>query len=329
MRKQNPDSFRDFDCLWCELDTHKTKDCRKMGRAKEENGTDHDEDNAFPALAYFTARSPLDWFADSGATQHMTYNKLLLRNYKPVVPGDWIVTGIGGTNLAVHGQGDVQFITQIEGIENNVIVPNVAFVPELGTNLFSIVAATEAGMTVSFIDNQVSIHKENSLVFIGERAGRTLYHLQASPKVIVEDLAKAAELLDCTPIAHRRLGHVNMRTIRRMFKKNIVDGLNPRDIETEGNADQCSGCAKGKMHRLVFPDGRRETFLIGEIIHSDVCGPMSYTSMGGARYFVIYKDDFSGFVTIYFMKKKSEVFAYFRLFAALVKKPDRKRHFNT
>lgn len=132
------------------------------------------------------------------------------------------------------------------------IVSNVAFVPELGTNLFSIVAATEAGMTVSFIDNQVSIHKENSLVFIGERAGRTLYHLHVSPKVIVEDLAKAEELLECTPIAHRRLGHVNMRTIRRMFKKNIVDGLNPPDIETEGNAHQCSGCAKGKMHRLVF-----------------------------------------------------------------------------
>ena len=54
-------------------------------------------------------------------------------------------------------------------------------------------------MTVYFIDNQVSIHNENSLVLIGERAGRTLYHLHVSPKVIVEDLAKAAELLECTP----------------------------------------------------------------------------------------------------------------------------------
>lgn len=73
------------------------------------------------------------------------------------------------------------------------------------------------------------------------------------------------------------------------------------------------------MHRLVFPDRRRKTFLIGEIIHSDVCGPMSYTSMGGARYFVLYKEDFTGFVTIYFMKRKYKVFAYFRLFTALVK----------
>ncbi len=50
-----------------------------MARAKEENGTGHDEANAFPALACYTARSPLDWFADSGATQYMTYNKILLR----------------------------------------------------------------------------------------------------------------------------------------------------------------------------------------------------------------------------------------------------------
>jgi len=46
---------------------------------------------------------------------------------------------------------------------------------------------------------------------------------------------------------------------------------------------------------------------------------MSYTAIGGASYFVTFKDDFSGFVSIFFIKKKSEVFAYYRLFAALVK----------
>jgi hypothetical protein len=111
MRKQNPYSFRDSDCLWREAYTHKTKECRKMARPKGENGTGHDEDSAFPALACYTAKSPLGWFSDSGVTLNMTNKKILLRNYKPVVPGEWIVTGIGGTSLLVHGQGDVQFIT--------------------------------------------------------------------------------------------------------------------------------------------------------------------------------------------------------------------------
>ena len=46
---------------------------------------------------------------------------------------------------------------------------------------------------------------------------------------------------------------------------------------------------------------------------------MSYTSIEGELYFVIFKDDFSGFVAVYLIRKKSEVFSYYRLFAALVK----------
>ena len=43
---------------------------------------------------------------------------------------------------------------------------------------------------------------------------------------------------------------------------------------------------------------------------------MFYTSIGGEQYFVILKDDFSGFVAVYLLKK---VFSYYRLFDALVK----------
>jgi hypothetical protein len=116
------------------------------------------------------------------------------------------------------------------------------------------------------------------------------------------------------------MGHINMRTLRRMHHKNIVDGLNLTDVlQLNKNPPICSGCAKGKMHRLSFSDGRRKTCIIEELIHSDVCRPMSYTSIEGERYFFIYKDDFSGFVAVYLIRKKSEVFSYYRLFAAIVK----------
>jgi hypothetical protein len=41
-----------------------------------------------------------------------------------------------------------------------------------------------------------------------------------------------------------------------------------------------------------------------EIVHSDVCGPMRTTSLGGARYFVTYIDDFSRNVWVYLLKSK-------------------------
>jgi hypothetical protein len=55
-----------------------------------------------------------------------------------------------------------------------------------------------------------------------------------------------------------------------------------------------------------------------EIVHSDVCGPMRTTSLGGARYFVTYIDDFSRKVWVYLLKSKGECLEKFKEFKALV-----------
>ena len=51
-------------------------------------------------------------------------------------------------------------------------------------------------------------------------------------------------------------------------------------------------------------------------MHSDVCGPMKTESLGGKRFFVVFKDDYSKFRTVYFIKKKSEVVEKLKLFIA-------------
>ena len=55
-------------------------------------------------------------------------------------------------------------------------------------------------------------------------------------------------------------------------------------------------------------------------MHSDVCGPMKTTSMGAAKYFVTFIDDFSRMVWLYPIKAKSECFDKFKEFKALVEK---------
>jgi len=55
-----------------------------------------------------------------------------------------------------------------------------------------------------------------------------------------------------------------------------------------------------------------------EIVHSDVCDPMKTTSLGGARYFVTYIDDFSRKVWVYLLKSKGECLEKFKEFRALV-----------
>lgn len=70
------------------------------------------------------------------------------------------------------------------------------------------------------------------------------------------------------------------------------------------------------MHRLPFPTGRIRAKEVGELIHSDVCGPMQETSLSGARYYVLFKDDCSGWRVVHFLKNKSEVATNFKLYAA-------------
>ena len=40
-------------------------------------------------------KKPSTWYADSGATQHMTDNRALLTNFVPTGPEKWSVSGIG------------------------------------------------------------------------------------------------------------------------------------------------------------------------------------------------------------------------------------------
>jgi hypothetical protein len=60
----------------------------------------------------------------------------------------------------------------------------------------------------------------------------------------------------------------------------------------------------GKAHRLPFGT-RAKTTKAGERVHTDVCGPFQ-ESMSGFKYFVLFKDDYTKFRTIYFLKEKSE-----------------------
>lgn len=89
------------------------------------------------------------------------------------------------------------------------------------------------------------------------------------------------------------MAHVNVRTIQQMESQQLVEGLSIKS-ETDETVPVCTGCVYGKMHRLPFPTGRIRAKEVGELIHSDVCGPMQEKSLSGARFYVLFKDDCSG-----------------------------------
>ena len=55
-----------------------------------------------------------------------------------------------------------------------------------------------------------------------------------------------------------------------------------------------------------------------DLIYTDVWGPSPVASVGGARYYVTFIDDFSRKLWVYFLKHKSEVFQKFKDWKAMV-----------
>jgi len=55
-----------------------------------------------------------------------------------------------------------------------------------------------------------------------------------------------------------------------------------------------------------------------ELIHTDVCGPMSSIARGGFQYFITFTDDLSRYGYVYLMKHKSETFKKFKEFQSEV-----------
>ena len=57
---------------------------------------------------------------------------------------------------------------------------------------------------------------------------------------------------------------------------------------------------------------------IFDLIHSDVWGPSSVSSIGGSRYFVVFVDDYSHYSWIFNMKHRSELLQVYSNFAKMV-----------
>lgn len=63
----------------------------------------------------------------------------------------------------------------------------------------------------------------------------------------------------------------------------------------------------------------REKDVLG-LIHSDICGPMSSDSIGGAKYFVTFTDDYSRYTETITLRNRSDVLEAFKNYKRKVEK---------
>ena len=102
---------------------------------------------------------------------------------------------------------------------------------------------------------------------------------------------------------HCRLGHIGVKRMKKLHADGLLESL-----------DACEPCLMSKMTKTPFSGTMERATDLLEIIHTDVCGPMSIEARGGYHYFLTFADDLRRYGYIYLMKHKSKIFEKFKEF---------------
>ena len=78
----------------------------------------------------------------------------------------------------------------------------------------------------------------------------------------------------------------------------------------------CVSCVKGKLSRVTMKPRTQKATSRGDVIFTDVCGPLPVESLSGKRYLITFTDSFSSFKDVSLMRGKSEALRCFKEFQA-------------
>lgn len=243
---------------------------------------------------------------DSGASHHMVNSASLLANLQPLSPVKQIRIG-DGTHLAAIAIGTLQI--------GDTTFANALLVPKLASNLVS-VGATPSGYRWDFAQHQATLYDQQTALLTAHKIN-DLYVVKASQYHALT--ANSADPIAVLKDWHQRLGHLNVQSVMRLFRAGRIDGLN---AITSLNLQQfqCEACTLGKGKRLPTlrsaPLETRASNLL-DLIHVDLWGPATATSMGGKRYFLTCYDDFSQHINLYFLANKSDALAALKEYSTM------------
>ena len=266
----------------------------------------------------------IPFVVDSGATEHIVNDARVLKDCYMVDPVT-ISTAKDGEVVKGTKRGviNLKSVVKPTGKYRKIEFYDALFVPDLKYNLLSVPKLVSMGCTVHFSRYKAEIFDSSEdLVAVGAKVDG-LFILDAV--IDAEDDGNAFFSKSNLPLKtwHSRLGHLNFNAIKKLSSKSMVDGLKISPSEKAEKFEVCEPCALGKQTRKSFKTCGIRSSRPLELIHSDVCGPMSESTYDGYQYFVVFVDDFTHFVVVYLIRTKDEVLSKFVDFEAMAS-----AHFN-
>nr|GEU48276.1 putative reverse transcriptase, RNA-dependent DNA polymerase [Tanacetum cinerariifolium] len=184
--------------------------------------------------------------SDSGCSRHMTGNISYLSEYEPF-NGGYVSFG--------HERGKITGKSSIK--TGKLEFKNVYFMEELKYNLFSVSQIYDNKNSVLFTDTKCLVLRkdfklvDDKHVLLRTPRQQNMYTIDLKNIVPHKNLscliAKAS--VDEIMLWHKRLGHLNFKTMNKLIRSNLVKGFPSKSFE---NDHSCVACLKGKQHKASF-----------------------------------------------------------------------------
>ncbi|GJS78756.1 putative ribonuclease H-like domain-containing protein [Tanacetum coccineum] len=238
-----------------------------------------------------------------GRSKHMTGNMSYLSDFKEFDRG-YVTFGGGAKGRKITGKGTLK--------TGKLDFEDVYFVKELQFNLFSVSQMCDKKKSVLFTNTRCLVLStdfklaDESQVLLKVNRKNNMYSVDMKNIVPKECLTclVAKATLDESMLWHRRLGHVNFKTINKLVKENLVRGLPSKRFE---NDQTCVACLKGKQYKAsckfkIQNSTTQPLFML----HMDLFGPTFVSSLMNKKYCLVVTDDYSRFTWVFFLATKDE-----------------------
>lgn len=257
--------------------------CKKRGHEEKDCWFNKDKEKV--AFLTSSGANKQKFVIDSGSSWHLVNNTESLTNT--------VVKKIPFT-VANNGEMRSEAVGTVSG--QSCILQDVAYVPDLHTNLLSVNKVTENDGTVVFNKNEVLILKNGQEILKGKKNKIGLYEVELNTTTEPEPVLAVSTQEEW----HRKMGHICTQSLQKL--KKMADGVEFKD----GAENFCEVCVKAKHKRHPFKGHLPIASRVLEIIHTDVFGPTDTPTHDGKRYFISFVDDYTQYTEAYLMKSKDE-----------------------
>nr|GEY35337.1 putative ribonuclease H-like domain-containing protein [Tanacetum cinerariifolium] len=204
-----------------------------------------------------------------------------LSDYEPF-DGGYVSFGQGGCKITRNGTIKT----------GKLELENVYFVKDLKYNLFSVSQIYDNKNSVLFTDSECIVLGrdfkllDDANILLGTPRQHNMYSIDLNnivPHRDVTCLVAKASVDECM-LWHRRLGHLNFKTMNKLVRHNLVRGLPTKCFE---NDHTCTAFLKGKQHKASC-----KSKLVNSVtkplhtLHMDLFGPTSDKTSGILKKFI-------------------------------------------